>query len=319
MTAGDTRTWLTLGAVLVSAIIVGSIVSSNMKLANPFTDSSILLRGLGLPTIWLFYNTGDVNAREWADFGARSSRVLNVPYLNLAYEAILRNNAGKYRVEVINGVNGVAELLGWDAIPEPMRTAEREMNGREIDWIRAAILARYGGLWLEPSAITLRGFGSLPSDKIVFFGTDLDENIVGEGGSRVPGMRAVWAPKSGLPVFTKWAAAAHERVTKSMGGHIESGEKWHYIRFAEKNPDVIVNVAGECGRTEGVRIQLDDILGIAEDGRVPFVTDSNSIFVPMPWKELTLRRSLEWFLRMSEEQIMESELVVKWLLDATAE
>lgn len=39
--------------------------------------------GMNYPVIWLFYNDSEVNAREWADFGARSSRVINIPILNM--------------------------------------------------------------------------------------------------------------------------------------------------------------------------------------------------------------------------------------------
>ena len=35
------------------------------------------------PVIWVYVDDSDVNARFWSDFGARSSRALNVPFLNL--------------------------------------------------------------------------------------------------------------------------------------------------------------------------------------------------------------------------------------------
>jgi hypothetical protein len=306
--------WITAGVVFAASVILGSMISSNMKKANPYTDKGLLSRGSSLPPIWLFYNTGVVNGRSWADFGARSSRVLNVPYLNLTYEAIVRHNSAQYRVEVINGISGLAELLGWDQIPVSMHTVERAMTQREMNWIRAAVLARFGGLWLEPSSICLRGFGALPTDKVVFFGTDLDEQVAGAAGTRVPGMRAVWSPHADHEVFVKWAEDEFSRISGARGGHLESDEKWDYVAFAEKNPGVIVNVGGECGRNGVRRVELDDIFGTSDDGRMPFPVTTNAIYVPVPWRELTLRRSLEWFLRMSEEQIMESDLVVRWLL-----
>jgi hypothetical protein len=52
---------------------------------NIFRDKNLLKKGLDLPVIWLYYDTSDVNSRWWADFGQRSSRVINVPYLNLCY------------------------------------------------------------------------------------------------------------------------------------------------------------------------------------------------------------------------------------------
>ena len=304
----DKSAWIAAGSLLIASIVAGSILSKKINSTNPFTDRGLLQKGASLPPLWLFYDEDDVNDRGWADFGARSSHALNVPYLNLAYEAIVRHNSDNYRIEVINGVTGLAELLGWDAIPATIKSRQRIMTAREANWARAAILARFGGLWLESSSLCVRGFGPLPANKIIFFGTDLDEAVVGAGGTRIPGMRAIWAGKAGNPVFNAWAANAAGSATD---------EKTSYLMYAEGADDVIVNVEGECGRGPAQkRIEIDELLGTSDDGRLPFAVSSGAVFVPMPWKELILRRSLEWFLTMTEKDIMESDLVVRWLLEA---
>ena len=38
--------------------------------------------------------------------------------------------------------------------------------------------------------------------------------------------------------------------------------------------------------------------------------------MPVPWKEINDRRMFGWFLRMSEEQILASELVISDLLQS---
>ena len=43
----------------------------------------MLNTGAERPPLWVFYNNSQVNSRQWSDFGARSSRVLNIPILNL--------------------------------------------------------------------------------------------------------------------------------------------------------------------------------------------------------------------------------------------
>jgi hypothetical protein len=129
-------------------------------------------------------------------------------------------------------------------------------------------------------------------------------------------MRAVWAGSAGKAVFREWADDEHARISATMGGDLEASEKDSYMKFAHGKPGVSVNVHGECGRKGNRRIQLDDLLSISEDGRLPFTVSGDAVYVPMIWDELTRRLHLNWFLRMSEEQIMESELVVKWLLAA---
>jgi hypothetical protein len=36
-----------------------------------------------------------------------------------------------------------------------------------------------------------------------------------------------------------------------------------------------------------------------------------AVYVPLPWPELENRRAFGWFLRMSEGQIAESDLVIR--------
>ena len=61
--------------------------------ANPFLDKHLTKRGLDKPPLWLYYDTSDVNSRWWYDFGARSSRALNLPFLNLCYDTIVSQNS----------------------------------------------------------------------------------------------------------------------------------------------------------------------------------------------------------------------------------
>lgn len=121
------------------------------------------------PVIWLYYDTSDVNARRWSDFGARSSRALNLPFLNLCYESIVKQNKELYRIEVIGGLSGAAELLGgWNHLPPGLRDPISPVNETELNYLRTAILAKYGGLWLSPYCVSLKPFGKLPEDKTVF-------------------------------------------------------------------------------------------------------------------------------------------------------
>ena len=163
--------------VILSILFILSVVyalrySKYWASMNPFVDKHLLERGMEKPVIWLYYDNSDVNSRQWLDFGARSSRALNFPFLNLCYESIVKQNKNHYRIEVIGGLSGAAELLGgWDNMPPGLRDPISPVNESEMNYLRAAILAKHGGLWLSPYCVCLKGFGELPKDKTVFFGT----------------------------------------------------------------------------------------------------------------------------------------------------
>lgn len=314
------RLILVIAILFIAAVIYTFFYSKNLLKNNPFLDKHLLKRGMDRPIIWLYYDTSDVNSRQWADFGARSTRALNLPFLNLCYETIVKQNKDIYRIEAIGGLPGVAELLGgWDHLPPGLRDPISPVNDAELNYIRAAILAKYGGLWLSPYTISLKGFGKLPEDKVVFFGTDLDETYAGPNGTTVPGFRAIWSPKPEHPMFKEWASVAYSRVAQKRGGdQIRHDEKWDFVRFTTQyvSTGIIVDPAVEGMRKkDGKRIQLEDLLATGTEGNLPFDLSGYTIYVPFPWPELRDREIFGWFLRMSEDQIMESDIAVKYLLE----
>lgn len=313
------RLILILGILFIVAFIVGVYYSDALRKHNPFMDKHLLQRGLDKPTIWLYYDTSDVNSRQWLDFGARSSRALNMPFLNLCYESIVKHNHKDYRIEVIGGLTGVAELLGgWEHLPPGLRDPISVVKEAELNYLRAAILAKYGGLWLSPYCVCLKGFGELPANKSVFFGTDLDETYAGENGTAVPGLRAIWSPEPNHPMFKEWAAVAYTRVAQKRGGdQIRGDPKWDFVRFSTEyvHTGIVVDPHAEGMRKKnGKRLQLEDLLASGTDGDLPFDVHDYNVYIPFPWPELRDRKLFGWFLRMSESQIMNSDLAITYLL-----
>jgi hypothetical protein len=191
------------------------------------------------------------------------------------------------------------------------------VNEAERNYLRAAILARYGGLWLSASTVCLKSFGVLPKDKTVFFGTDLDEMYAGPEGTVIPGFRAIWCPVPQHPMFVEWAAVTYARIAAARGGaQIRGDEKWDFTRFTTQyvHTGIMVDPSAEGMRKkDGKRLQLEDLLASGTSGVASHVGPV-AVFVSFPWKELLDRRMFGWFLRMSEEDIMSSDLAVSHML-----
>jgi hypothetical protein len=314
--------FLTLVGVLVVLLIISCILaavySSDQIRKNPFLDRHLLQKGMDRPVIWIYYDHSEVNARQWSDFGARSDRALNIPFLNLCYQSIVHHHSDSYRIEVIGGLAGAADWLGgWDQLPPGLRDPLSPVNEAELNYLRAAILARYGGLWLSAPTVCLKSFGVLPRDKTVFFGTDLDEMYAGPQGTVIPGFRAIWCPVPQHPMFVEWAAVTYARIASARGGsQIRGDEKWDFTRFTTQyvHTGIMVDPSAEGMRKkDGKRLQLEDLL--ASGTGAPAC--STAVFVSFPWKELLDRRMFGWFLRMSEENIMSSDLAVSHMLRAS--
>jgi len=267
--------------------------------------------GLTYPKIWLYYNDSEVNAREWSDFGARESHVLNIPILNLFYQSIVAANLD-YKVEVINGLTGVKELLGEDALPMNLRKFGASVNIAEEDWIRTAVLAKFGGLWLSPSVVALKGFGTLPCDKIVAFGTD----DVPMYSSLCPGFRALWVPKPFHPLMVKWEQIIKNRLNTQLGGlQVRGDAKSDWMNMFSGQSDVIISKDEELGRNPKTqkKLELEDIFA-TQTGTPRFEVPCNAVYLVVPFKDLMDRRHFGWVLKSSEEEILESELVISGIL-----
>jgi hypothetical protein len=314
------RLLIILTILIIVAFLYALYHAKDIIRKNPYLDKHLLKRGLDKPVIWLYYDTSDVNSRNWMDFGSRSSRALNLPFLNLCYESIVRHNKDIYRIEVIGGLTGVAELLGgWDQLPPGLRDPISPVNESELNFIRNAILAKYGGLWLTPYSISIKGFGKLPEDKVVFFGTDLDETYSGSQGTVVPGFRCIWSPKPGHPLFKEWAMICYNRVAEKRGGdQIRGDAKWDWVRLSDtySGSGIVIDPHAEGMRKKnGRRIEIEDLLATGTDGKLPFDIYTYTNYIVFPWPELRDREVFGWFLRMNENQIMSSDIAVKYLLN----
>lgn len=310
----DKGVLITVGIVMaISALMAYSVATTTIE-ENPYKKKGFLEQGMKLPVIWLYLDTSDVNSRNWADFMGRSSRVINLPFLNLCYETITMKNKDHYRVEVIGGLTDLAARCGgWEALPVALQNPLAHVGEAELTWIRALILKKHGGIFLHPATIALRPFGPLPSDKVVFFGTDTWETYAGPAGTAAPGLRCVWSPKPDHPLFVKWEAMARARLDgRGTGKEFRGDEKWDSRQLAGEFPtEVMYYPFTELSRKKnGKRIEVEDLLAAGQQGMLPFTVTQQSVFVPIPWPELRDRRAFGWFLRMSEEQILDSDLAI---------
>jgi hypothetical protein len=310
--------------VLATAVIGGWYMVGKVQSDDPIQDRHIMKRGMNMPVLWLYVNNSEVNARSWADFEARSSRVMNLPFLNLCYESCVKANGQHYRVEVIGGLSDLAVRLGgWEALPTPLQNPEAMVNEPELNWIRAAVLAKFGGLWASPALIWLEPMGPLPEKQIVLFGSDDQVSFVGSGGTDAPALRVAWSPAPEHPVWVDWEQKVRTRLEKRAGGsefrRDEMSDAVDALRLAaargepiEVRPTAELTRKGAAGR----RIQCEDLLASGDVADLPFKLTREAVYVPIPWPELKERRAFGWFLRMSEDQIMDSDMAVSHLFRA---
>lgn len=310
-------TWMLPVAFLISAIAVG-LYTSRSPYYNYYENRNILSKGKNTPTVWIYYDDSDVNSRSWLDFMGRSSRALNLPFLNLCYETIFKACGQDYHIEAIYGLGDAAQRLGgWDALPAPMRNKRLPLRSEEMMYLRVAFMEKYGGLWVSPSSLFLKDIGKLPEDKVAFFGTDPNETYSGPKGTFIPNIETIWSPKSGHDIFTSWRTVLYSRIEASGGGmEVRRDQDWDMNIIYKNFPGqyVLLPYYELSRKHDGKLIYAEDILAVGTEGNLPFPLHQDTVFVRVPYKDLLERRPYGWFLRLSEEQILESDLVFTHLL-----
>lgn len=298
---------IVIGIVLVGVAFAAYWEAKHGMKKNTEITPEMLSIGLDRPCIWVYYDNSQVNSRDWADFGARSSRAINIPMLNLFYETIVKANGDMYRVEVIGGLQRVTELLGKDAMPSSLRNLNANVGVAQEDWIRAAILAKYGGLWLNSSVVCVKGFGGLP-DKVTAFGQD-DKSMY---GTSVPGFRALWSPKPNHPLFVEWEERTHARLDSMLGGlQVRGDAKSDWYDLIKWN-DVEHRPFDELSRdpTTHKKLDLEHLFAKGKPLDIPQCVK----YIVVPYDDLTSRTMYSWLLRNSEEQILESDMAISAVL-----
>lgn len=310
---------LVIGMVILIATTAGWFTVTKYIKEDPFQNKKLMKKDMDKPVVWIYLNNSDVNSRSWFDFMARSSKVINLPFLNLCYESVVRHTKKGYRVEVIAGLADLAARLGgWDQLPEPLQNPDTFVREPEMNWIRAAVLAKFGGLWVSPSTIWLRDLPALPKEKVVFFGTNTEDTY--STNNSVPALDVIWSPKPAHPVWLAWAETVKNRLNFRTGGsEFRHDERRDFAETLKKfSSDIQVLRLPEIARKGAPRkrIQLEDLLENSGAADTAFQIPKEGIYVPVPLAELLQRESFGWFLRMSEDQILDSDMVISHLFRA---
>jgi len=313
----DTKNVLAIATGIVLVITVGFLVIKPTEDDfNEDSTSSDMKKHMKKPVVWIYLNNSDVNSRSWYDFMGRSSRVINLPFLNLCYESIVKHTKQNYRVEVIGGLADLASRMGgWDKLPEPLQNPDSFVREPELNWIRAAVLAKFGGLWVSPSTIWLRDMPIAPKDKVLFFGTNTEDTYA--DNNSVPALDVIWSPKPAHPVWLAWEKKVRERLNFRTGGsEFRHDERRDFAETLATFPnDIQVMRLPEISRKGGPRrrIQLEDLLEKTGGAENAFDIPEKGLYVPIPLAELLQRENFGWFLRMSEDQILKSDMIVSGL------
>lgn len=315
---------LLIGLLLVSAYLYNRYQNKQDRLLmtdnyDPIrkylmTDSD--LGNVKKPILWIPVHY-DYNSRNWISFGSRSSYDLNQPYLYLTVRSIIAQNSDSFHICLIDD-NALEKLVpDW-------KINMSKVSGSTIEYARqlgiAKILYEYGGLVVPPSFLCMRNLISLyqmaeNNNKMIICET-VNRNITSTTSEFFPNMNFMGAPK-GCEVVGELVDFIQRTMKKDYTAQAEflgEFDRWCEYRVRKNK---IIKVNGKLIGTKDMNdkmVLLDDLMS---NEYIDFYSEAYGIYIPAD--EVLSRRHYEWFARMSQEQVLESRVIIcKYILLATA-
>lgn len=268
------------------------------------------------PILWI-HVPYEYNSRKWLSFGSRSSYELNQPYLYLTVKSIIKNCDKSFTICFIDDNSFCKLIPGWNInmnfISNPISDNIRKLGLMKLINI-------YGGMNCPISFLCLKDLIGLyekgTSNDKMFVCENVDRNITSTCFNVYPDISFFGSKKENDTV--KQVIDFMQR-TISSDYTAESVFLGDFDRFVERK---IKN--GEINLISGLEIgtkTVDDRAVIIDDlmsqNYLNIGTQTYGILIPA--KDIINRRKFEWFARMSQKQVLESNTIIgNYILLATA-
>ena len=294
----------------VCAAVYWSATGATRNLAEKFIGFTP--GAVSKPVLWFVVDDQGVNSRRWIDFGARSSHDINIGFLNICRSACLKTQGGDFVVKELLGRRAVSEVIYMNRGTVPAGVEEAPTKVWRA-WARAALLTYAGGLYFDGLGLCLGPsfIDSVRNKDDAVFGTEHDETRV--LATAACGPYAGWASGpnhigwSGLASFmsdliqagpTAWTAAiARNQIAESNATHL--------VPFMS-----VIRETEWSRRRDGRAIELEDLLGRSPSDE--WTPPTAAVYVPLDKERLERDFTYTWFLRLSPEQILDSESNFLW-------
>ena len=268
------------------------------------------------PVLWFVVDDYGTNNRRWVDFGARSSRDLNMGFLAVTKSRCLYTQGADFDVRTCLGRAAVAKIIYEQRgeVPDFHMSAPPQLWKA---WARAALMYYAGGLYFDGLGLCLGpSFMSDVSGKAdAVFGTEHDEPRTSSlDGSCSP--FAGWASSPGHESWlylyrdltdlikagpTSWTSAVSRNQIAS----------WYnkYLR----NSMATIRHTEWSRRPDGRPIEIEDLFGRSfSDLSNEWNPPENAVYVPLDYDMIDKSVTYKWFLKLSAQDIMSPDAKFLW-------
>ena len=259
--------------------------------------------------LWWVVDDLEGNSREWLDWGSRLLKRTRSPFLNVHLRRCREFHDKDFVVRPLLGRSDVHGVLREHGVEVP---AEADIAPSWLwkAWASAHMVCYVGGLWTDSRVLFIKSIiPTLGTLKAMRFGTDPEE----DRGNRASDTNLCWGSEAGCGL---WQSYARDLQKLMRGGPLS----WNaakirrairYLQDKHLSGQVPINTMAEWTRFKsGKAIQIEDLVerNIPADESGIEMPGPDVVAVPLP---STLERSVPnaWFLRLSEDQLLEAKFL----------
>lgn len=259
------------------------------------------------PILWI-HVPYEYNSRNWLSFGSRTSFQLNQPYLNLTIRTIINHCDDDFTICVIDDTSFQKLVPGWSIdmtkISTPILDSMRTLGQMKL-------LREYGGMFCPISFVCMRPLIELyekgTQSGTMFMCETTNRNITSTTYDYYPSTAFCGAPKD-CELVDQFIDFIQRTISSDYTSETEFAGKFDRWANAKIQAGQITLINGnEIGvKTVDDRpILIDDLMA---NSYLNLYGRTYGILIPA--EEILARRNFQWFARMSNAQVLESNTII---------
>ncbi len=258
--------------------------------------------------IWIPYH---YNSRKWSSFYSRSSTDLNLPFINLTIDSIIKHNPD-YHICLIDDMSFPTLIDNWtidlEQVPDPIKE-----NVRYLAQLK--LLEQYGGIIMPSYFLSSQSIDTLFNQcykkQKPFIVNDINHSV-DTTHDTIPNKLFIGSLKNDSAI----KELIHNQqiiISKNQSGDLFFKETINHYCLKMVNQNKLVPIDGK-------------IIGVLDKDNNPILIDDwfNEKWIPLhnqcigillPFKEIKSRTNYNWFCKLSEKQIINGNyLLAKYFI-----
>ena len=279
----------------------------NIETIQRYLLDDVTLAKSKKPILWI-HVPYEYNSRNWLSFGSRSSFDLNQPYLYLTVRSIIQQCDSSFTICIIDDNSFYKLIPGWsinmNKISSPISDNIRMLGLMKLIYL-------YGGMVCPISFLCIKNLLPLYEKGIsndrMFICETVDRNITSTEYNFYPNLIFSGASKEcqtvGNLIEFMQRIASRDYTAESV--FLGDFNRWCEGRARKGEINLIDGREIGTKTMDDNRILVDDLLS---NNYLNIYTQTYGIYIPA--YELLQRTNYNWFCRMSERQVMESNTII---------